>query len=96
VLEALGVSVILFFTIAKKLEALALEDELFQIKAYFNVDLFWNHLQTLGIPTDMFGYVCYWTFTRVIAQWKEMREIKSLLARPRQFILDLRCETLKQ
>jgi citrate synthase len=47
--------------------------------------LFWNYLQSFRIPTDMFtvmfaiGRLPGW-----IAQWKEMRENKEPIGRPRQ------------
>ena len=73
--------------IAKKLEASALEDEYFKSrKLYPNVDFYSGIIyRALGIPTDMFtvmfaiGRLPGW-----IAQWKEMRENKEPIGRPRQ------------
>jgi citrate synthase len=73
--------------IAKKLEKLALEDEYFvSRKLYPNVDFYSGIIyRALGIPTDMFtvmfavGRLPGW-----IAQWKEMRENKEPIGRPRQ------------
>lgn len=73
--------------IAKKLEKAALEDEYFVArKLYPNVDFYSGIIyRALGIPTDMFtvmfaiGRLPGW-----IAQWKEMRENKEPIGRPRQ------------
>jgi citrate synthase len=73
--------------IAKKLEALALSDEYFITrKLYPNVDFYSGIIyRALGIPTNMFtvmfaiGRLPGW-----IAQWKEMRENKEPIGRPRQ------------
>jgi citrate synthase len=73
--------------IAKKLEAAALVDEYFvSRKLYPNVDFYSGIIyRALGIPTDMFtvmfaiGRLPGW-----IAQWKEMRENKEPIGRPRQ------------
>ena len=73
--------------IAKKLEASALEDEYFKSRnLYPNVDFYSGIIyRALGIPTDMFtvmfaiGRLPGW-----IAQWKEMRENKEPIGRPRQ------------
>ncbi len=73
--------------IAKKLEASALVDEYFvSRKLYPNVDFYSGIIyRALGIPTDMFtvlfavGRLPGW-----IAQWKEMRENKEPIGRPRQ------------
>jgi citrate synthase len=73
--------------IAKKLEAAALEDEYFKARnLYPNVDFYSGIIyRALGIPTDMFtvmfaiGRLPGW-----IAQWKEMREKKEPIGRPRQ------------
>ncbi|MFW0737321.1 MULTISPECIES: citrate synthase [unclassified Flavobacterium] len=73
--------------IAKKLEAAALEDEYFKSRnLYPNVDFYSGIIyRALGIPTDMFtvmfaiGRLPGW-----IAQWKEMRENKEPIGRPRQ------------
>lgn len=73
--------------IAKKLEEAALVDEYFvSRKLYPNVDFYSGIIyRALGIPTDMFtvlfaiGRLPGW-----IAQWKEMRENKEPIGRPRQ------------
>ena len=73
--------------IAKKLEEAALEDEYFKSRSlYPNVDFYSGIIyRALGIPTDMFtvmfaiGRLPGW-----IAQWKEMRENKEPIGRPRQ------------
>jgi citrate synthase len=76
----------ILLAIAKK-EALALEDEYFKSRSlYPNVDFYSGIIyRALGIPTDMFtvmfaiGRLPGW-----IAQWKEMRENKEPIGRPRQ------------
>ena len=86
VLETLGVDDPIL-AIAKKLEELALEDEYFKSRSlYPNVDFYSGIIyRALGIPTDMFtvmfaiGRLPGW-----IAQWKEMRENKEPIGRPRQ------------
>jgi citrate synthase len=86
VLETLGVDDPIL-EIAKKLEAAALEDEYFKARnLYPNVDFYSGIIyRALGIPTDMFtvmfaiGRLPGW-----IAQWKEMRENKEPIGRPRQ------------
>jgi citrate synthase len=86
VLETLGIDDPIL-AIAKKLEALALEDEYFKSRSlYPNVDFYSGIIyRALGIPTDMFtvmfaiGRLPGW-----IAQWKEMRENKEPIGRPRQ------------
>jgi citrate synthase len=73
--------------IAKKLEVAALDDEYFKSRhLYPNVDFYSGIIyRALGIPTDMFtvlfaiGRLPGW-----IAQWKEMRENKEPIGRPRQ------------
>ena len=73
--------------IAKKLEAVALEDEYFvQRGLYPNVDFYSGIIyRALGIPTEMFtvlfalGRLPGW-----IAQWKEMTENGEPIGRPRQ------------
>ena len=73
--------------IAKQLEAEALKDEYFvERKLYPNVDFYSGIIyRAMGIPTDMFtvmfaiGRLPGW-----IAQWKEMRENKEPIGRPRQ------------
>jgi citrate synthase len=86
VLETLGVDDPIL-AIAKKLEIAALEDEYFKSRSlYPNVDFYSGIIyRALGIPTDMFtvmfaiGRLPGW-----IAQWKEMRENKEPIGRPRQ------------
>jgi len=86
VLTALGVQDPLL-DIAKKLEKVALEDDYFKSRnLYPNVDFYSGIIyRALGIPTDMFtvmfaiGRLPGW-----IAQWKEMRENKEPIGRPRQ------------
>ncbi|KVV13936.1 citrate synthase [Flavobacterium sp. TMP13] len=86
VLETLGVDDPIL-EIAKKLEAAALDDEYFKSRnLYPNVDFYSGIIyRALGIPTDMFtvmfaiGRLPGW-----IAQWKEMRENKEPIGRPRQ------------
>ncbi|MGB4775464.1 MAG: citrate/2-methylcitrate synthase, partial [Daejeonella sp.] len=73
--------------IAKKLESAALSDPYFiERKLYPNVDFYSGIIyRALGFPTDMFtvlfalGRLPGW-----IAQWKEMRENKEPIGRPRQ------------
>ncbi|MBC6367423.1 citrate synthase [Algoriphagus sp. AK58] len=73
--------------IAKELEHAALNDQYFiDRKLYPNVDFYSGIIyRALGIPTDMFtvmfalGRLPGW-----IAQWKEMREQKEPIGRPRQ------------
>ena len=73
--------------LAMKLEEVALKDEYFvQRGLYPNVDFYSGIIyRALGIPTDMFtvmfalGRLPGW-----IAQWKEMRENKEPIGRPRQ------------
>ena len=86
VLETLGVDDPIL-EIAKKLESAALEDDYFKSRnLYPNVDFYSGIIyRALGIPTDMFtvmfaiGRLSGW-----IAQWKEMRENKEPIGRPRQ------------
>ena len=86
VLATLGVNDPIL-AIAKKLEESALVDEYFvSRKLYPNVDFYSGIIyRALGIPTDMFtvmfaiGRLPGW-----IAQWKEMRENKEPIGRPRQ------------
>lgn len=86
VLNTLGVNDPIL-DIAKKLEQLALVDEYFvSRKLYPNVDFYSGIIyRAIGIPTDMFtvmfaiGRLPGW-----IAQWKEMRENKEPIGRPRQ------------
>ena len=73
--------------IAKGLEEIALKDEYFvKRKLYPNVDFYSGIIyRAIGIPTSMFtvmfaiGRLPGW-----IAQWKEMRENKEPIGRPRQ------------
>lgn len=73
--------------IAKGLEEIALNDEYFvERKLYPNVDFYSGIIyRAIGIPTSMFtvmfamGRLPGW-----IAQWKEMRENKEPIGRPRQ------------
>jgi citrate synthase len=73
--------------IARRLEEHALKDPYFvERKLYPNVDFYSGLIyRALGIPTDMFtvmfamGRLPGW-----IAQWKEMRDRKSRIGRPRQ------------
>ncbi len=89
VLSTLGVNDPIL-AIAKKLEESALEDEYFKSRnLYPNVDFYSGIIyRALGIPTDMFtvmfaiGRLPGW-----IAQWKEMRENKEPIGRPRQIYI---------
>lgn len=75
------------FWILQKLEEAALSDEYFvERKLYPNVDFYSGIIyRALGISTNMFtvmfalGRLPGW-----IAQWKEMREEKEPIGRPRQ------------
>ena len=86
VLGALGINDPVL-DIAKGLEEIALKDEYFvERKLYPNVDFYSGIIyRALGIPTEMFtvmfalGRLPGW-----IAQWKEMRENKEPIGRPRQ------------
>ena len=86
VLEKLGVDDPVL-EIAKGLEEAALHDEYFvERKLYPNVDFYSGIIyRAMGIPTDMFtvmfalGRLPGW-----IAQWKEMRENREPIGRPRQ------------
>ena len=86
VLKALGVNDPVL-DIAKELEHAALNDPYFvERKLYPNVDFYSGIIyRALGIPTNMFtvmfalGRLPGW-----IAQWKEMRENKEPIGRPRQ------------
>ena len=76
--------------IAKKLEEAALSDPYFiERKLYPNVDFYSGIIyRALGFPTDMFtvlfalGRLPGW-----IAQWKEMRQRKEPIGRPRQIYI---------
>lgn len=82
--------------IAKKLEAAALSDPYFvERKLYPNVDFYSGIIyRALGFPTDMFtvlfalGRLPGW-----IGQWKEMRENKEPIGRPRQIYIG---ETIRE
>jgi len=86
VLEKLGVKDPIL-DIAKRLEEAALSDDYFvEKKLYPNVDFYSGIIyRAIGIPTQMFtvmfalGRLPGW-----IAQWKEMRENKEPIGRPRQ------------
>ncbi|TGE28715.1 citrate synthase [Hymenobacter metallicola] len=87
VLTALGLEDSPLLKIAKELEQAALTDEYFiKRKLYPNVDFYSGIIyKAIGIPTEMFtvmfalGRLPGW-----IAQWKEMRENKEPIGRPRQ------------
>lgn len=86
VLEQLGINDPTL-ELAKRMEQVALEDPYFvERKLYPNVDFYSGIIyKALNIPTDMFtvmfaiGRLPGW-----IAQWKEMRENKEPIGRPRQ------------
>ncbi|MBU6121748.1 citrate synthase [Hymenobacter siberiensis] len=87
VLQALGMQDSPLLKIAQELEQAALTDDYFiERKLYPNVDFYSGIIyKALGIPTEMFtvmfalGRLPGW-----IAQWKEMRENKEPIGRPRQ------------
>ncbi|MVN77258.1 citrate synthase [Hymenobacter sp. HMF4947] len=87
VLQALGMQNSPLLKIAQELEQAALTDQYFiERKLYPNVDFYSGIIyKALGIPTEMFtvmfalGRLPGW-----IAQWKEMRENKEPIGRPRQ------------
>lgn len=86
ILEKLGIEDEVL-EIAKRLEEVALKDPYFvERKLYPNVDFYSGIIyRALGFPTDMFtvlfalGRLPGW-----IAQWKEMKENKEPIGRPRQ------------
>src|SRR5882762_5369591 len=86
ILEKLGIDDEVL-AIAKKLEEVALKDPYFvERKLYPNVDFYSGIIyRALGFPTEMFtvlfalGRLPGW-----IAQWKEMKENKEPIGRPRQ------------
>ena len=86
ILEKLGINDPVL-DIAKKLEEVAISDPYFvERKLYPNVDFYSGIIyRALGFPTEMFtvlfalGRLPGW-----IAQWKEMRENKEPIGRPRQ------------
>ncbi|MBK0380912.1 citrate synthase [Mucilaginibacter segetis] len=92
ILEKLGINNEVL-DIAKKLEEVALKDPYFvQRKLYPNVDFYSGIIYTaLGFPTDMFtvlfalGRLPGW-----IAQWKEMKENKEPIGRPRQIYVGVK------
>jgi len=74
-------------SIAKGLEEAALQDDYFvQRKLFPNVDFYSGIIyRAMGIPVEMFTVM--FAFGRLpgwIAQWKEMREAKEPIGRPRQ------------
>lgn len=76
--------------IAKKLEEAALTDEYFiERRLYPNVDFYSGIIyKAIGIPIDMFTVM--FAFGRLpgwIAQWKEMKEDRQPIARPRQIYI---------
>jgi citrate synthase len=87
VLQALGKQDSPLLKIAQELEQAALTDQYFiDRKLYPNVDFYSGIIyKALGIPTEMFtvmfalGRLPGW-----IAQWKELRENKEPIGRPRQ------------
>ena len=86
VLDKLGVNDPVL-DLAKKLEKIALEDQYFvDKKLYPNVDFYSGIIyRALGFPPEMFTVM--FAFGRLpgwISQWKEMRENKEPLGRPRQ------------
>jgi len=97
VLNKLGVNDPLL-EIAKKLEEIALSDEYFiERKLYPNVDFYSGIIyKAIGFPTQMFtvlfalGRLPGW-----IAQWKEMRDNKEPIGRPRQVYMGEPLRTFK-
>ena len=89
ILEKLGINDEVL-EIAKKLEEVALKDTYFvERKLYPNVDFYSGIIyRALGFPTDMFtvlfalGRLPGW-----IAQWKEMKDNKEPIGRPRQIFV---------
>jgi len=86
VLDKLGINDPIL-EIAKGLEEVALKDDYFvERKLYPNVDFYSGIIyRAIGIPTSMFTVM--FTLGRLpgwIAQWKEMRENKEPIGRPRQ------------
>ncbi|MBC7448713.1 MAG: citrate (Si)-synthase, partial [Hymenobacteraceae bacterium] len=87
VLKALGMEHEPLLAIAKQLEQAALTDQYFiERKLYPNVDFYSGlNYRAIGMPTEMFtvmfaiGRLPGW-----IAQWREMREMKEPIGRPRQ------------
>jgi citrate synthase len=85
--------------IAYKLEEVALKDPYFvERKLYPNVDFYSGIIyRALGLPVDMFtvmfamGRLPGW-----IAQWKEMRENKEPIGRPRQVYVGERLRSYQE
>jgi citrate synthase len=85
--------------IAYKLEEVALKDPYFvERKLYPNVDFYSGIIyRALGLPVDMFtvmfamGRLPGW-----IAQWKEMRENKEPIGRPRQVYVGEKLRTYQE
>ena len=97
VLEKLGVNDPIL-EIAKGLEEIALKDSYFvERKLYPNVDFYSGIIyRAIGIPTSMFTVM--FTMGRLpgwIAQWKEMRENKEPIGRPRQVYTGNNLRTFK-
>ena len=87
VLNELGLQEDPLFKLAMELERIALSDDYFiSRKLYPNVDFYSGIVQrALGIPTDLFtGIFALARTVGWIAQWKEMRENKEPIGRPRQ------------
>ena len=87
VLEELDLKDDRLFKLAMALEKVALEDEYFiKRKLYPNVDFYSGIVyKAIGIPTTMF--TALFALARTvgwIAQWKELRENKEPIGRPRQ------------
>ena len=86
VLNQLGVKDPLL-DIAKRVESIALNDDYFvQRKLYPNVDFYSGIIyRALGIPTEFFTVMfAYGRLPGWIAQWREMRQNKEPIGRPRQ------------
>ena len=86
VMEKLGVNDPILH-LAKELEEIALKDQYFiDKKLYPNVDFYSGIIyRALGFPPEMFTVMfAYGRLPGWIAQWKEMRENKEPLGRPRQ------------
>ena len=98
VLDKLGVNDPVL-DLAKKLEQIALEDQYFvDKKLYPNVDFYSGIIyRALGFPPEMFTVM--FAFGRLpgwIAQWKEMRENKEPLGRPRQIYTGEKAKPYKE
>ncbi|MFO7721151.1 MAG: citrate synthase [Gillisia sp.] len=98
ILDALGIDDPIL-DIAKGLEKAALEDEYFiERKLYPNVDFYSGIIyRAMGIPTEMFtvmfavGRLPGW-----IAQWREMRQGKEPIGRPRQVYVGEKLRSFKE